>query len=245
LKHLIGFKGQIYHKKALNLLRKRRGLCPFKKTKKVLKIPKQFLEKYQSIPPMTFHFNFKEILTASMVLFAVIDIVGSVPIIISLRNKVGHIQSEKASIVAGIIMVAFLFIGEEILNLIGIDVNSFAVAGALVIFFLAIEMILGITLYKDDEPESASIVPIAFPLIAGAGTITTLLSLRAEYHVENIIIAIVVNIIFVYLVLKSSKRIERVLGKNGLSVIRKVFGVILLAIAVKLFAANINVLFNA
>ena len=113
------------------------------------------------------------------------------------------------------------------------------------IFFLAIEMILGITLYKDDEPESASIVPIAFPLIAGAGTITTLLSLRAEYHVENIIIAIVVNIIFVYLVLKSSKRIERVLGKNGLSVIRKVFGVILLAIAVKLFAANINVLFNA
>ena len=194
---------------------------------------------------MTFHFNFKEILTASMVLFAVIDIVGSVPIIISLRNKVGHIQSEKASIVAGIIMVAFLFIGEEILNLIGVDVNSFAVAGALVIFFLAIEMILGITLYKDDEPESASIVPIAFPLIAGAGTITTLLSLRAEYHVENIIIAIVVNIIFVYLVLKSSKRIERVLGKNGLSVIRKVFGVILLAIAVKLFAANINVLFNA
>lgn len=193
---------------------------------------------------MEFHFDFKETLTASMVLFAVIDIVGSVPIILSLRNKVGHIQSEKASIVAGVIMVAFLFIGEEILNLIGIDVNSFAVAGALVIFFLAIEMILGITLYKDDEPESASIVPIAFPLIAGAGTITTLLSLRAEYHVENIIIAIIINIIFVYAVLKSSARIERVLGKNGLSVIRKVFGVILLAIAVKLFAANINVLFN-
>jgi multiple antibiotic resistance protein len=194
---------------------------------------------------MEFHFNFKEIITASMVLFAVIDIVGSVPVIISLRNKVGHIQSEKASIVAGIIMVAFLFIGEEILNLIGIDVNSFAVAGALVIFFLAIEMILGITLYKDDEPESASIVPIAFPLIAGAGTITTLLSIRAEFYVENIIVAIIVNIIFVYFVLKSSRRIESVLGKNGLSVIRKVFGVILLAIAVKLFAANINVLFNA
>ena len=190
------------------------------------------------------HFNFKEILTASMVLFAVIDIVGSIPIIISLRNKVGHIQSEKASIVAGVIMVAFLFIGEEILNLIGIDVNSFAVAGALVIFFLAIEMILGITLYKDDEPETASIVPIAFPLIAGAGTITTLLSLRSEFHVENIIVAIVVNIIFVYLVLKSSRRIERLLGKNGLSVISKVFGVILLAIAVKLFAANINELFH-
>ncbi|MCW1954249.1 MAG: MarC family protein [Flavobacteriia bacterium] len=190
------------------------------------------------------HFDFKEILTASMVLFAVIDIVGSVPIIISLRNKVGHIQSEKASIVAGVIMVAFLFIGEEILNLIGIDVNSFAVAGALVIFFLAIEMILGIPLYKDDEPETASVVPIAFPLIAGAGTITTLLSLRSEFHVENIIVAIIVNIIFVYLVLKSSKRIERILGKNGLSVIRKVFGVILLAIAVKLFAANINELFH-
>jgi multiple antibiotic resistance protein len=185
-------------------------------------------------------FNFKEILTASMVLFAVIDIVGSVPIIIGLRNKVGHIQSEKASIVAGIIMILFLFIGESILKIIGIDVNSFAVAGAFVIFFLALEMVLGISLYKDDEPESASIVPIAFPLIAGAGTITTLLSLRAEYRVENIIVAVIVNIIFVYIVLKSSYKIERILGKNGLNVIRKVFGVILLAIAVKLFAANIN-----
>lgn len=192
---------------------------------------------------MEFHFNFKEIATASMVLFAVIDILGSIPIIIGLRNKVGHIHSEKASIVAAIMMVAFLFVGEEILKLIGIDVNSFAVAGAFVIFFLAIEMILGITLYRDDQPESASIVPIAFPLIAGAGTMTSILSLRAEYFVENIIIAIVVNIIFVYIVLKSSKKIEKVLGKGGLSVIRKVFGVILLAIAVKLFASNINELF--
>lgn len=186
------------------------------------------------------NFNFREIATASMILFAVIDIVGSIPIIISLRNKVGHIESGKASIVSACIMVAFLFIGEEILNLIGIDVNSFAVAGSLVLFFLAVEMILGITLYRDDEPETASIVPIAFPLIAGAGTMTSLLAIRAEYHVENIIVAIVVNIIFVYLVLRSSVRIERFLGKNGLSVIRKVFGVILLAIAVKLFAANIN-----
>lgn len=186
------------------------------------------------------NFDFREIATASMILFAVIDIVGSIPIIISLRNKVGHIESGKASIVSACIMVAFLFIGEEILNLIGIDVNSFAVAGSLVLFFLAVEMILGITLYRDDEPESASIVPIAFPLIAGAGTMTSLLAIRAEYHVENIIVAIVVNIIFVYLVLRSSVRIERFLGKNGLSVIRKVFGVILLAIAVKLFAANIN-----
>jgi multiple antibiotic resistance protein len=187
--------------------------------------------------------NFKEIATASMVLFAVIDIVGSVPIIISLRNKVGHIQSEKASLVAGMIMILFLFVGESILKLIGIDVNSFAVAGAIVIFFLAIEMILGITLYKDDEPETASIVPIAFPLIAGAGTMTSLLSLRAEYRVENIIVAVIFNILIVYLVLKSSKKIEHFLGKNGLSIIRKVFGVILLAIAVKLFTANIHELF--
>ncbi|MEL6917040.1 MAG: MarC family protein [Bacteroidota bacterium] len=162
---------------------------------------------------------------------------------IGLRNKVGHIQSEKASIVAACIMVAFLFVGERILNLIGIDVNSFAVAGAFVIFFLAIEMILGVSLYKDDAPESASVVPIPFPLIAGAGTMTSILSLRAEYYVENIVVAIIVNIIFVYLVLKSSLRIEKILGKSGLGVIRKVFGVILLAIAVKLFAANINQLF--
>lgn len=192
---------------------------------------------------MELHLNIKEIATSGMVLFAVIDIIGSIPIIIGLRNKVGHIQSGKASVVAGLIMIAFLFVGKEILNLIGIDVYSFAVAGSFIIFFLAIEMILGITLYRDDAPESASIVPIAFPLIAGAGTMTSLLSLRAEFEVENIIVAIIINIIFVYLVLKSSKRIERILGKNGISIIRKVFGVILLAIAVKLFTANINALF--
>ncbi|SDQ17366.1 MarC family protein [Flagellimonas zhangzhouensis] len=190
------------------------------------------------------NFDLKEIATAGMILFAVIDILGSIPIIISLRNKVGHIQSEKASLVAACLMVAFLFVGESILSLIGIDVNSFAVAGAFIIFFLAIEMILGITLYRDDVPETASIVPIAFPLIAGAGTLTSILALRAEYHVENIIVAIVINIIFVYVVLKSSSKIERILGKNGLNVIRKVFGVILMAIAVKLFAANINQLFE-
>lgn len=194
---------------------------------------------------LNLNLDVREITTATMVLFAVIDILGSIPIIIGLRNKVGHIQSEKASIVAAIIMIAFLFVGEEILNLIGIDVNSFAVAGAFIIFFLAIEMILGISLYRDDEPESASIVPIAFPLIAGAGTLTSLLSLRAEYDVENIIVAILINTIFVYLVLKSSRRIEKVLGKNGVNIIRKIFGVILMAIAVKLFTANINELFNA
>jgi multiple antibiotic resistance protein len=190
------------------------------------------------------NFAIKEILTATMVLFAVIDILGSVPIIISLRNKVGHIQSEKASLVAVTIMIAFLFVGESILNLIGIDVNSFAVAGSFVLFFLALEMVLGITLYKDDEPESASIVPIAFPLIAGAGTMTTLLSLRAEFAVENIIVAVLINMIFVYGVLKSSRRIERKLGKSGLSILRKIFGVILMAIAVKLFAANAPQLFQ-
>lgn len=186
------------------------------------------------------NFDITEILTASMILFAVIDIVGSIPIIIDLRKKVGHIQSEKASIVAAILMIVFLFVGKKILNLIGIDVNSFAVAGAFIIFFLALEMILGIQLYKDDEPETAAVVPLAFPLIAGAGTMTSILSLRAEYHPENIVIAIIVNIIFVYIVLKSSGKIEKFLGKQGINVIRKIFGVILLAIAVKLFASNIK-----
>ncbi|MFV8225495.1 MarC family protein [Christiangramia aquimixticola] len=188
--------------------------------------------------------DFRQIFTAGMILFAVIDIIGNIPIIIDLRKKVGHIQSEKASIVAGIIMVVFLFLGKEILNLIGIDVNSFAVAGSFILFFLALEMILGISLYKDDAPETASVVPLAFPLIAGAGTMTSLVSLQAEYETVNIIVAILINIIFVYLVLKSSAKIEGFLGSQGINVIRKVFGVILLAIAVKLFAANIQNLFT-
>lgn len=187
--------------------------------------------------------NLKEITTATMVLFAVIDIVGSIPIIIDLRKKVGHIQSEKASIVAGVIMISFLFIGEEILKLIDIDVNSFAVAGSFVLLFLALEMILGIKLYKDEQATTASIVPIAFPLIAGAGTMTTILSLKAEFATINIIIGILLNLILVYGVLKSSAKIERLFTLNGLSIIRKVFGVVLLAIAVKLFAANIQGLF--
>jgi len=187
--------------------------------------------------------DLKEIITVSMVLFAVIDIVGTIPIIVDLRAKHGHIESEKASLVAGFIMIVFLFIGEELLNLIGIDVNSFAVAGSFVLFFLALEMILGIRIYRDEEASSASIVPIAFPLIAGAGTMTTLLSLRSQFHSVNIVIAIVLNIIVVYIVLKSSAKIEKMLGKNGLGVIRKAFGVVLLAIAVKLFAANVKGLF--
>ena len=187
--------------------------------------------------------NFKEIITVGMVLFAVIDIVGTIPIVVDLRTKHGHIESEKASLVAGIIMIVFLFIGEEFLNLIGIDVHSFAVAGSFVLFFLALEMILGIRLYRDEAVGSASVVPLAFPLIAGAGTMTTLLSLKAEFQSINIIIAIILNIILVYVVLKLSAKIEKMLGENGLGVIRKTFGVVLLAIAVKLFAANVKGLF--
>ncbi len=188
-------------------------------------------------------FDWKETFTVTMILFAVIDILGSIPIIVDLRTRIGHIQSEKASIVAFLIMTAFLFVGDKILKLIGIDVNSFAVAGAFVLFFLALEMILGVRLYKDEAPNTASIVPIAFPLIAGAGTMTTILALRAEYQSINIIVAIFLNTLLVYFVLKSSGKIERVLGKEGLAVIRKVFGVILLAIAVKLFASNVKGLF--
>ncbi|MFA5555805.1 MAG: MarC family protein [Flavobacteriaceae bacterium] len=188
-------------------------------------------------------FDWKETFTATMILFAVIDILGSIPIIVDLRTRIGHIQSEKASIVAFLIMTAFLFVGDKILKLIGIDVNSFAVAGAFVLFFLALEMILGVRLYKDEAPNTASIVPIAFPLIAGAGTMTTILALRAEYQSINIVVAIFLNTLLVYAVLKSSGKIERVLGTEGLAVIRKVFGVILLAIAVKLFASNVKGLF--
>lgn len=190
------------------------------------------------------NFDWKEIFPATMILFAVIDIIGSIPIIVDLKRKSGKIESEKASVVAGIIMILFLFVGEEILSLIGVDVNSFAVAGAFILFFLALEMILGIQLYKDEDPKTASVVPLAFPLVAGAGSMTSILSLRAEYHVENIIVAILVNILFVYLVLKSSGKIEKTLGTQGIGVIRKIFGVILLAIAVKLFAANIQNLFT-
>ena len=189
-------------------------------------------------------FNFKEILTTFMVLFAVIDIVGNIPIIIDLRKKAGHIQSGKASIIAGIIMIVFLFLGESILTLIGIDVHSFAVAGAFILFFIALEMILGITLYKQEEGTAmnASIFPLAFPLIAGPGSLTTLLSLKSEFHTENIIIAVVINVLVIFLVLKTSSRIERMIGQNGIDIIRKVFGVVLLAIAVKLFTSNIKFL---
>lgn len=190
------------------------------------------------------HFSFKQIFSATMILFAVIDIIGSIPLIVSLRQKLGHIESEKASIVAACIMIVFLFLGETILKYLGVDVNSFAVAGSFVLFFLALEMILGLTLFKDEEAKTASIVPIAFPLIAGAGTMTTLISIRAEYAAENIVVAILINCVLVYIVLKGAGYIERKLGPSGIGVLRKVFGIILLAIAVKLFSKNVMMLFS-
>lgn len=191
-------------------------------------------------------FNFKEIATATMVLFAVIDILGSIPLIISLREKAGEIKSGRASIIAAIVMVIFLFIGTEILKLIGINVNEFAVAGSFILFFLALEMILNITLFKesDDNASSATVFPIAFPIVAGPGCLTTLLALRAEYEMANIIVAIIINIIVVFIILKTSAKLQKILGKNGIAIIQKIFGVILLAIAVKLFTSNIQELFN-
>jgi len=183
-------------------------------------------------------FNFKEIATISMILFAVIDVIGSLPVLLDLQQKVGKIQSEKATLVSGVIMIAFMFVGEQILSLIGIDVSSFAIAGSFIIFFLALEMILGVKFYKEETAATASVVPIAFPLIAGTGTLTTLLSLRAEYHLENLIVAILINLVFVYIVLRNTYRLEHILGPGGINILRKVFGVILLAIAVKLFRTH-------
>ncbi len=184
--------------------------------------------------------SFQEVLSVTMILFAVIDIIGSLPVIIETRKRVGVIHAGKATIASLVIMVMFLFLGESILKLIGIDVSSFAIAGSLVIFFLALEMILGIRLYRDEIPSTASIVPIAFPLIAGTGTMTTLLSLRASYSSETILIAIAVNMIVVFAVLKLVEPIEKLLGPAGISIIRKVFGIVLLAIAVKLFRTNVG-----
>ncbi|MEQ1733541.1 MAG: MarC family protein [Bacteroidia bacterium] len=183
--------------------------------------------------------NLKEITTVTMILFAVIDVIGSIPVLIDLKQRIGEIKAEKASVASLVIMLVFLFVGNSFLQLIGLDVSSFAIAGSFVLFFIALEMILGIRLYKDSVPKTASIVPIAFPLIAGAGTMTTLLSLRAAYHDINIVIAIVINIALVYLVLKNTGRIATLIGDGGVDIIRKIFGVILLAIAVKLFKTNV------
>lgn len=183
-------------------------------------------------------FDPKQILSVTMILFAIIDILGAIPIIIDLRQRVGHIESEKASIAVLVLMVIFLFVGEELLNVIGLDIPSFAIAGSLVIFIIAMEMILGIKVFKEEVSSTASIVPLAFPLIAGAGTMTTLLSLKSQYQTPNIIVGIVLNTMFVYLVLKNVKYLERLFGQTGISILRKAFGIILLAIAIKLFRNN-------
>lgn len=183
-------------------------------------------------------FDLNQILTTTMVIFAIIDILGSIPVVIQLRRKAGHIESEKASIVATGLMILFLFLGESLLKVIGLDVESFAIAGSIVIFFIAMEMVLGLTIFKEEAPETVSIVPLAFPLIAGAGTMTTLLSLKTEYQTQNILVGIILNMLFVYFVLKNTERLERLFGKTGLNILRKAFGVILLAIAIKLFRNN-------
>ncbi|MBC8051812.1 MAG: MarC family protein [Sphingobacteriaceae bacterium] len=186
-----------------------------------------------------FNLDQKQILSVTMILFAIIDIIGSIPVVIALRKKAGgHIQSEKATLVALVLMILFLYLGDELLKLIGLDVPSFAIAGSIVIFVIAMEMILGINFFKEEVPKTVSIVPLAFPLIAGAGTMTTLLSLRAEYDIQNILVGVIVNMLFVYIVLKNVVRIEKMIGQAGLSVLRKAFGIILLAIAVKLFRNN-------
>ena len=191
--------------------------------------------------------NWTELLKSTMVMFAVIDIVGSIPFLLDIKKKAGDIHAEKASLVALGIMLAFLFLGEGVINFLGIDVNSFAVAGSIVMFFMALEMIPGITLFKQnaESMKTATIVPVAFPLIAGAGSMTSIISLRAEFAAVNIAIAILVNMALVYLVLRLTGRIERALGEGGIAVLQKVFGIILLAIAVKLFSANAAQLFHA
>lgn len=191
-------------------------------------------------------FDWTETAKATMILFAVIDIIGSIPLILNIKKKAGIIQPLKTCLIAGGIMLAFLLIGEKILEVIGIDVRSFAVAGSFILFFMALEMVLGRDFFKEEESvqKTASIVPLAFPIIAGAGSMTSIVSLRAEFAGVNIMIAIAINILFVFLVLKLTNRIERLLGDAGIAVLRKIFGIILLAIAVKLFSGNITYLFT-
>ncbi|OQX97214.1 MAG: hypothetical protein B6I24_09555 [Bacteroidetes bacterium 4572_128] len=188
-------------------------------------------------------FNFLDIFSAFMVLFAVIDIIGSIPIIITLKEKSKDkkINAEKAITIATIIMITFLITGENLLSLFGVDISSFAIAGAIVIFALALEMVLGIELFKsEDTPDGGTVVPIAFPLIAGAGSITSLLALTAEYAMINVVIALLLNLLLAYVVLKATDFFEKLFGKGGILILRKVFGIILLAIAIKLFKNNIE-----
>lgn len=184
---------------------------------------------------MNLTFDIVEILKVTTVLFAVIDVVGSIPIIINLKQSAGSINPMKASLVSLLIMVVFLFVGQSILNLIGITISDFAIAGSVVLFFIALEMILGVKIYRDEIQATASVVPLAFPLLAGTGTLTTLLSIRAEYNLLSILIAIFINVVIVYFVLRYLNLLERLLGSGGIAILKKVFGIILLALAIKLF----------
>ncbi|HTA83209.1 MAG TPA: MarC family protein [Bacteroidia bacterium] len=189
-------------------------------------------------------FDIKQIASASMILFAVIDILGAIPVVIDLGNRMGEINATKATLVSGAIMLVFLFMGESILSLIGLDIHSFALAGALVIFFIGIEMVLGIKLSKEETTSAVSVVPIAFPLIAGTGTLTTLLSIKAEFATESIIAAILINLVFIFIVLRNTKYLEKILGPGGIIILRKVFGIVLLAIGIKLFLTNMGAVLN-
>ena len=181
-----------------------------------------------------------ELLTVTFTLFAVIDIVGSIPLLLSLKKQMGGIQEVKATLISGGLMIVFLFLGEPLLHVLGVETHSFAVAGSIIIFILGIEMVLGVELFKPDkDAKSSLVVPIAFPLIAGSGTLTTIISLKANYEESFILIAILVNLIIVFAVLKSLDLIERILGPGGMVAIRKFFGVILLAIAIKIFSSNV------
>jgi len=183
--------------------------------------------------------DFGELVTVTFTLFAVIDIIGSVPILVSLKQKLGGISELRATLISGALMILFLFVGEAFLKLLNLDVGSFAVGGSIVIFIVGLEMVLGLEFFKSDKDvKAATVVPIAFPLIAGSGTLTTIMSLKANYGETILLIAILLNLIFVYIVLKSLGAIARLLGPAGLIAVRKFFGVILLAIAVKIFATN-------
>lgn len=189
--------------------------------------------------------NYKELLTVAFTLFAIIDIVGSIPILISIKNKAGGIRELRVTLIAGALMILFLFLGSPILNILGLDVKSFAVAGAIVIFILGLEMILGIEFFKaEGDVKTATVVPLAFPIIAGSGTLTTLMSLKANYNQQTILLAILANLIIIFFVLKSLTPISKLLGQGGLIAVRKFFGVILLAISVKIFASNAVGLFQ-
>jgi len=183
--------------------------------------------------------DLRELLTVTMILFAVIDILGATPTILMIRQRSGgHIHPEKTTLASFFIMLLYLFVGDSIIGFIGISVSDFAIAGSLILFFIALEMILGIHIHKDEELETASVVPVSFPLIAGTGSLTTLLSIRGQYSLNSILLAIVINMTIVYAVLRNLDRIEKKLGRSGIAILKKVFGVVVLSIAIKLFRAN-------